>query len=283
MSRPTVGSCLSEGTARLKAAGIESPHREARVLLAHVLNVDPAAIIGHPERAVPNPGVYRALIDRRGRGVPAAQLVGQREFWSLPFRVTPDTLIPRPETETLVEAALAALNERGLTAPLVLDLGTGSGCLLLALLSERPGAAGIGVDRSAAAIAVARDNAARLGLAGRARFLVSDWATALSGRFDIVVSNPPYIASGEIGGLQPEVARYEPKLALDGGDDGLTCYREFAGDLPRLLKPGASVFLEVGAGQWEPVAALLESAGLSVSEPVHDLAGISRCVAAQIA
>ncbi len=283
MSRPTIGSCLTEGTARLKAAGIESPHREARVLLAHALDVDQAAIIGHPERAVPDPGVYRALVDRRGQGVPAAQLLGRREFWSLPFRVTPDTLIPRPETETLVDAALTALTARQRAAPVMLDLGTGSGCLLLALLSESPDATGIGVDRSAAAVAVARDNAARLSLAGRARFLVSDWAAAVSGRFDVVVSNPPYIASGEIDGLQPEVARYEPKLALDGGGDGLKCYREIVGDLPRLLKPGASVFLEVGAGQWEPVAALLETAGMTVSNPVRDLAGVYRCVAAQIA
>lgn len=283
MSRPTVGSCLSEGTARLKAAGIESPHREARLLLAHALDVDQAAIIGHPDRGVPDPGVYLAMVDRRGQGVPAAQLLGWREFWSLPFRVTPDTLIPRPETETLVDAALTALSARELAAPAILDLGTGSGCLLLALLSEIPGARGIGIDRSAAAVEVARDNAARLGLADRARFLVSDWAAALSGRFDIVVSNPPYIACGEIAALQPEVARYEPTLALDGGGDGLTCYREIAGDLSRLLNPGASVFLEVGAGQCEAVAALLESAGLSVSEPVRDLAGISRCVAAQLA
>ncbi len=283
MSRPTVGSCLTEGAARLRAAGIESPYREARVLLAHALEVDQSAIIGYPERVVTHPDPFLALVERRVQGVPAAQLLERREFWSLPFRVTPDTLIPRPETETLVEAALADLTARELAAPVILDLGTGSGCLLLALLSETAAATGIGVDRSPAAVEVARDNAARLGLADRARFLVSDWAAALSGRFDIVLSNPPYIARGEIDGLQPEVARYEPKLALDGGGDGLTCYREIVADLPRLLKPGASLFLEVGAGQWEPVAALLETAGLSVSEPVRDLAGISRCIAAQLA
>ena len=283
MSQPTVGSCLAEGAARLKAAGIDQPHREARVLLAHALDVDQAAIIGYPERAVPDPDAYLSLVERRAQGVPTAQLLEQREFWSLPFRVTPDTLIPRPETETLVEAALAALTERKLSAPKILDLGTGTGCLLLSLLSESPCAMGVGIDRSVAAAAVACDNAARLGLAGRAHFLVSDWAAPLVGQFDLVVSNPPYIASSEIEGLQPEVAQHEPKLALDGGVDGLTCYRALARELPRLLRPGGAVFLEVGAGQWETVAELLETVGLTVSEPIRDLAGISRCVAAQIA
>jgi len=283
MSRPTVESCLTEAAARLRAAEIESPHREARMLLAHALEVDQAAIIGHPERAVPDPNGYRVLVDRRARGVPAAQLLGEQEFWSLPFRVTPDTLIPRPETETLVEAALAAVTERKLAAPIILDLGTGTGCLLLSLLSECPAAWGVGIDRSAAAADVARGNAEQLGFADRAHFLVSDWGGALSGRFDIVVSNPPYIATDEIAGLQPEVARHEPKQALDGGGDGLTCYREIVDDLPRLLTPGGVVFLEVGLGQWEPVAALLETAGFEVSGPIRDLAGISRCVAAQIA
>lgn len=283
MSRPTIGSCLTEGAARLKTAEVEAPHREARVLLAHALEVDQAAIIGYPERAVPDPAPFLALVERRVQGVPTAQLLEQREFWSLPFRVTPDTLIPRPESESLVEAALAVLTAKDLATPLILDLGTGSGCLLLALLSERSDARGIGIDRSAAATEIARGNADHLGLADRAHFLVSDWASALSGRFDIVVSNPPYIASGEIDGLQPEVARYEPKLALDGGDDGLSCYRVIAGELPRLLRPGGAVFLEVGAGQWEPVAALLETTGLRVSKPIRDLAEISRCVAAQVA
>lgn len=283
MNRPTIDSCLTEGAARLKAAEVEAPNREARVLLAHALEVDQAAIIGYPERAVPDPAPFLALVERRVQGVPTAQLLEQREFWSLPFRVTPDTLIPRPETETLVEAALAALNGQGSTAPMILDLGTGTGCLLLSLLSESPGARGVGIDRSAAAAEVARGNAEQLGLADRAHFLVSDWAAALSGRFDIVVSNPPYIASDEINDLQPEVAQHEPKLALDGGGDGLACYRAIVPELPRLLRPRGAVFLEVGSGQWKSVATLLEPAGLKVSKPIQDLAGISRCVAAQIA
>lgn len=283
MSQATVGSCLTEGAARLKAAAIDQPHREARVLLAHALEVDQAAIIGYPERVVPDPDPYFALVERRAQGVPTAQLLEQREFWSLPFRVTPDTLIPRPETETLVEAALATLTERALAEPRILDLGTGTGCLLLSLLSECPGAIGVGIDRSAAAAAVAHGNAERLGLADRAQFLVSDWAAALTGQFDLVVSNPPYIASGEINGLQPEVAQHEPKLALDGGDDGLTCYRVIIQELTRLMRPGGAVFLEVGEGQWEAVAELMEAAGMKVSKPIYDLAGIPRCIAAQIA
>ncbi len=283
MSKPTVGACLTEGTARLKAAAIDQPHREARVLLAHALDVDPAVIIGYPERLILDTDGFLALIARRAEGTPTAQLVGRREFWSLPFRVTSDTLIPRPETETLVEAALAALAKRPVAAPMVLDLGTGSGCLLLALLSECPDAIGIGVDRSVAAAVVARDNAGRLGLGDRAHFLVSDWASPVAGRFDLVVSNPPYIATEEIDGLEPEVAQHEPRLALDGGADGLACYRALAAMLPDLLRPGGGVFLEVGAGQWAPVAGLLAAAGLIVSDPIRDLAGIYRCVAAQIA
>ncbi|MCG8542811.1 MAG: HemK family protein methyltransferase, partial [Alphaproteobacteria bacterium] len=186
---------MTEAIARLKSAGIAQPQREARLLLAHASGADQATIIGYPEYAVADRTGFFALIEERAQGRPMAQLLGRREFWSLDFDVTPDTLDPRPDSETLVEAALAAVADRQ-AAVSVLDLGTGTGCLLLALLSELPNAWGVGVDRSPAAAAVARNNAVRLGLAGRAPIVVGDWAAALQGDFDLLLVNPPYIPSG---------------------------------------------------------------------------------------
>lgn len=277
MTAATIGSCLIEATARLKSAGIPQPQREARLMLAHVCGAAQATIIGHPEYAVAEPGRFRALVDMRARGMPMAQVLGHREFWSLEFEVTADTLDPRPDTETLVEAALTAV--AGAQQPVsVLDLGTGTGCLLLALLNELPRACGIGVDKSPAAVVVARNNARRLALARRARFLVGDWGQALASRFDLVVANPPYIPTGDFGGLQVEVARYEPRMALDGGVDGLDSFRAIAPQLKRLLKPAGSALLEVGHDQWDAVAGLLEAADLAVVRAAEDLSGTRRCV-----
>ena len=278
MTGATVETCMAAAADRLKAAGIEQPRREGRLLLAHALGLDPAAVIGHPEYPVPDHDFFLALVERRARGEPMAHLLGRREFWSLDFRVTPDTLDPRPDSETLVEAALAALADRRGAVLGVLDLGTGTGCLLLAVLSELPCAEGTGVDLSQAAAAVARDNARRLGLDGRCRFLVGDWAASLNGRFDLILSNPPYIPKDEIAALQREVAQFEPHLALDGGSDGLESYRCLAAELPRLLQPGGVAILEVGAGQWGPVSDMMREAGLVVGAPRADLAGVERCV-----
>jgi release factor glutamine methyltransferase len=278
MTGATIESCMAAAAGRLKAAGIDEPRREGRLLLAHVLGLDPAAVIGHPEYPVPDRDGFLALVERRARGEPMAHLLGRREFWSLDFRVTSDTLDPRPDSETVVEAALAAVADRRGNALGVLDLGTGTGCLLLAVLSELPRAEGTGVDLSQAAAAVAQENARRLDLADRCRFVVGDWAAALRGRFDLILSNPPYIPNGEIAALQREVARFEPRLALEGGLDGLDSYRRLAVDLPRLLQPGGVAILEVGAGQWSPVAGMMRDAGLVVGHPRADLAGIERCV-----
>jgi release factor glutamine methyltransferase len=278
VTAPTIESCIAAAADRLKAAGIDQPRREGRLLLAHALGIDPAAVIGHPEYPVPDRDGFLALVERRAGGVPMAQILGRREFWSLDFRVTADTLDPRPDSETLVEAALAALADRRGDALSVLDLGTGTGCLLLAVLSELPRAEGIGVDLSQSAARVARENAQRLGLDARCRFLVGDWAAALDARFDLILSNPPYIPRGEISALQREVAQFEPLLALDGGLDGLDAYRCLADLLPRLLRPGGVAVLEVGAGQWAPVAAIVEGAGVAVAAAVHDLSGMARCV-----
>jgi release factor glutamine methyltransferase len=205
-----------------------------------------------------------------------AYILGEREFWSLPLFVGPGVLVPRPETETLVEAALEAFPDR--TAPLrILDLGTGSGCLLLALLREYPNASGVGVDRSAEALAHATLNARRHGLADRALLVRGDWGRGLAESFELIVANPPYVASGELAELAPEVARYEPRAALDGGADGLDAYRAILPDLPRLLAPAGVACLEIGAGQATALAALAEVGGFRVAVR-PDLAGIPRCL-----
>ena len=228
----------------------------------------------------PDEGVDRFfdLVARRADGEPVARILGRREFWGLPFALAPATLEPRPDTETVVEAALGLVRGAGGAAS-ILDLGTGSGCLLLALLSELPDAAGVGVDRSPAAAAAARRNARSLGLGDRARFVAGDWAEAISGRFDLVVSNPPYIATEHIEALAPEVRRHDPALALDGGADGLDAYRAIVADLPRLLAPSGVAVLELGAGQRDAVAGLARAAGLVVIGSNPDLAGTPRALA----
>jgi len=274
---PTIGACVEEGARRLAAAGIEESRREARLILAHALSADIARVIGYPEQPVPDPAAYEALIERRAAREPLSHLTGIREFWSLEFEVGPAVLDPRPDSETLIAAALDAVPDGD--APLsLLDFGAGSGCLLLALLSELPNATGLGVDRSEEALAVARRNAQRLGLAGRARFAAGDWGAGLDGAFDIIVSNPPYIPAGDIPALQPEVARYEPLAALDGGADGLDSYRILAPQIARLRAPGGIVLLEFGQGQGPAVAEIMRASGLKNHVFYPDLAGIDRCI-----
>jgi release factor glutamine methyltransferase len=210
-----------------------------------------------------------------------AHILGRREFWSLDFAVTSDTLTPRPDSETLVAAVLDIV--AGRDRPLgILDLGTGTGCLLLALLHELPNATGVGVDRSAAALAVALGNAQALGLAPRVQFHEGDWGEGLTGRFDVVISNPPYIVSADVPNLSPEV-RHEPRLALDGGADGLDAYRALAPHVGRLLEPAGVAVLEIGEGQAPAVEEILRTAGLKPVDRRRDLAGIERCIVARSA
>jgi release factor glutamine methyltransferase len=275
----TVSAALAEIAQRLRQAGIESPRREARLLVGHVLGIGPEAIIAGPERSltVAESDRLAESAGRRVRREPLSHILGWREFWSLPFRVTAETLDPRPDSETLVEAALDCIADPVLPVR-ILDLGSGTGCLLLAVLSERPHATGIGVDRNPGAVEIARANAAKLGLADRAVFASGDWGKGLDEVFHLILTNPPYIPVTEIHGLAPEVALYEPRLALAGGPDGLDCYRAIAPDLHRLLKKGGHAVVEVGLGQADKVQGILAAVGLRPLRRAHDLSGVERCL-----
>jgi len=277
----TAGDLIRSGAARLAAAGVPDARRDARLLLALVLDLEAAEVLVDPQRPVSGAAQarYAALLAQRAARVPVSRLLGAREFWSLPLRLTPATLDPRPDSETLVAAVLAARPERA--APLrLLDLGTGSGCLLLALLSEYPAATGVGVDRDPAAAAAAAANARRLGLGARAAFLAGDWDDALAQRFDVVVTNPPYLSAADLAAAEPEVRAHDPYAALDGGLDGLAAYRALAPRLAERLGPDGLAALELGADQGPAVAALLAEAGLAVTNRACDLAGRERCLIA---
>jgi release factor glutamine methyltransferase len=269
---------------KFRAAGMETPELDARVLIAHALRSDHARLAVAASRAL-DAAEWNAMTrfaERRLGREPVARIVGCKEFWSLRLQVDSTTLVPRPETETLVEAALAEIESIGdRTRPLrIADLGTGSGAILLALLSELPNAFGVGTDTSFGALHLARHNAQHLQL-GRATFVVCDFGAALAGSFDLVVANPPYIASDEIARLAPEVRDYDPPSALDGGPDGLDCYRAIAATIPALLKPAGALVVELGAGQAAAVGALFSQAGLALVCLRTDLAGTPRALVAR--
>jgi release factor glutamine methyltransferase len=277
--RDTVAGAIAAAAYRLAAAGIEDAATDTRLLVQEATGLSREQLLLVPERQLTKSEMcrLRVLIARRGAREPLSHILGRREFWSLSFKVTGDCLDPRPDSETVIEAALACLVDR--TRKLrILDLGTGSGCLLLALLFELPQATGLGVDASEAALAVARENAERLSLSGRARFVAGDWGRGIDGAFDAIVVNPPYIAREEIDSLAPEVARHEPRRALDGGTDGLDAYRALLPDIARLLAPTGFAAIEIGAGQHGAVAGLAESAGLVCTDAKRDLAGRERCL-----
>jgi release factor glutamine methyltransferase len=265
--------------------GIDSPEADARALLCVALHLTRAQLIAQCDRILEAREVsaVSALAARRAKREPVARILGRKEFWSLPLEVTPDVLVPRPETETVVEAALDWVHGGGLRAEKlrILDIGTGSGAILLALLQELPEALGVASDISPAAIAIAHANAERHKLAARCNFVVCNMADALGGRFDLIVSNPPYIARGAIPGLDPEVRDFDPRLALDGGTDGLDAYRAIAIAAPYLLGPGGRLIVELGLGQDGPVRTLVGGAGLRVEAIRADLAGIPRALVAR--
>lgn len=274
----SVADALRAAVARLTEAGIAAAAGDARQLVAHVIGLDPDRLTLHLSDRLDASVQVRleAALVARARHQPVSQIIGSRLFWGRRFRVTRDVLDPRPETECLIAAALALPFAR------VLDLGTGSGAILLTLLAERPAASGLGIDLSPAALAVARTNAASLGLAARASFARADWCSGLPGRFDLIVANPPYIAADEMACLAPEVRDWEPHLALTPGGDGLDAYRRIAAGAGPLLAPGGVLLLEIGPTQSAPVTALLSAAGLRCGPTLPDLDGRDRVVVARL-
>ncbi len=275
---------IAEAAGLLAHAGIEAASREAWLLLGSVLGRDRATLLAHAGDVLSpaDRSAFCKLVARRVRREPVAQILGEKEFWSLPFIISKDVLCPRPDSETLVEMALGLLKERSASldrSPRILDLGTGSGCLVLALLHELSHAEALGVDRSPKALAVARANAERLGFSSRAAWLCTDWGSALEGAFDLVISNPPYIESSAWPDLAPEIRLFEPVTALTAGEDGLDAYRHMAEDVERLLSPAGIVCVEHGLGQGDAVAGLMSEVGLACIAKRQDLAGIERCLA----
>lgn len=256
----------------LRAAGIPSAHLDARVLIGHALGMSSTEVFIGSQRPLIDEEVKRihALTARRRSHEPIAYITGEREFWGLRFRVTPATLIPRPDSETVVEAVLSSVGDTNRELS-ILDLGTGSGCLLLSLLHELPRAYGMGLDMSPAALAVARRNASELGLSARTSWICSDWASSIRGHFDIVIANPPYVSLADQVRLAPDIRLFEPSLALDGGASGLTAYDRLLPDVPRLLHPHGRAFLEIGAGQVDAVKRRAARHGLACAELLMDL------------
>jgi release factor glutamine methyltransferase len=282
----TIAQARRTLTEQFRAAGLDTPELDARLLVGHALGLDHTALATESSRALEprESETLATLTSRRMAHEPVARILGVKEFWGLALRLNAATLVPRPETETIMEAALAAVDAGGSrTRALTLaDLGTGSGALLLALLSELPNARGVATDINPAALAIARDNAGRHGLASRATFVAGDFGAALKGGFDLVVVNPPYIARADIAALAPEV-QYDPRLALDGGPDGLACYRALALDARRLLAPAGTMVLELGIGQAGAVTGLMAAAGLTPGSTRADLAGIPRALSVSVA
>lgn len=285
----TIAAARQALTESFRQAGIDSPDADARLLIAQALDIGRTELMVNGDRTI-TPDQLKAidaLAQRRLAHEPVARILGRKEFWSLPLQVSGAVLVPRPDTETIVEAALdfvvhggKGLKNLGLKNLRILDIGTGSGALLLALLSELTQARGTGTDISATALAVASANAESLNLASRCTFIECNIAQGVPGPFDLIVSNPPYIAHADIATLEPEVRDYDPALALDGGQDGLDAYRAVARDARRLLAPGGRLIVELGAGQEPAVRALFTQAGLTVTAVRNDLAGIPRALSA---
>ena len=270
----------TKASQQLAAAGIDNPRLDARVLLAHALAISPSDLIFETTNIPPEAlAKFESAIARRTNREPLAYITGEKEFWSLPFAVGPGVLIPRPETETVIEEAQKLFPQKN-TPLRILDLGTGSGILLLTLLHLYPNARGTGVDASPDALHWAKKNAASLGLESRAALEQRNWDEGIEQAFDLIVSNPPYIARDALAQLEPELS-FEPRTALDGGPDGLDAYRALAPILLRRAAPGGAILLEIGADQGASVPAILEAAGLLIGHVANDLAGHPRVVVAK--
>ncbi|WP_025032694.1 peptide chain release factor N(5)-glutamine methyltransferase [Bradyrhizobium sp. DOA9] len=289
MSTPFTGQSIESArralAAQLRSAGLDEAELDARILIGAALGLDLTGLIAQAARPLTAAEASRLAqhAQRRIAGEPVARILGTREFWGLPFRLSEATLVPRPDTETVVELALEILRERKASRPpRIADIGTGSGAILLALLHEIPDAFGVGTDLSQNALGTARGNAAALGLADRAAFVACSYAAALRGPFDLIVSNPPYIPSAEIPRLSVEVREHDPHLALDGGNDGYDAYRALIPQASERLAPGGALVVEAGRGQAQNIETLMRAAALSLDRPPKaDLAGISRAVSAR--
>ena len=286
----TIGDAQRQLTAQFRAAGLDTPALDARLLVTAALGLDAADGLRRPELAVPPEVIARieTFTRRRLAREPVSRILGTRHFHGLPFEIGPATLDPRPDTETLVDAALELVRAGavpGGEAPCILDLGTGSGAIMIALLAALPAARGLATDIDPAALAIAGRNAVRHGIGDRLQLAAAHWLDGLMGPFDLIVSNPPYIPGRDIAGLDPEVANYDPRRALDGGPDGLDAYRRILAGAPVALSPGGWLMLEIGRDQKDDVAKIAAECENFISHsPLpqwSDLAGITRCVAFQ--
>lgn len=275
----TIKELLLESKGRLQKVNIPSYSLDADLLMAHAINSSREDVFLNRERQLSQQQetIFNDLIKRRESREPMSHIVGKREFWGMEFKVTKDTLDPRPDSESLIEQVLHIYKDKK-PPKKIIDFGTGTGCLLLTLLSEFKEAEGVGVDKSKGAILVAEENSKKLELAKRVSFVVSNWGENVKGEYDLIISNPPYIRNNDIEGLEPEVSNYEPKDALDGGNSGLECYIDLAPDLFRLLSNGGFAVLEHGVGQEADVKKILENNNLNFVSYKKDLAGINRCV-----
>lgn len=280
----TLRDTIATAADQLAQAGIEDAAREAWLLLSKVMGMDRVTLLAHAgdKLSTADKDALMQLVLRRARHEPVAQIFGQKEFWSLPFAVSADVLCPRPDSETLVEMALTLLGNHPKISQKpwrLLDLGTGSGCLILALLSELPKANAVGIDQSQKSLAIARANGEQLGLSSRVSWLCANWGKTLEGSFDLIISNPPYIKTDAWSELAPEIRLFEPDSALLAGEDGLDAYRQLAPDIKRLLAPNGIACFEHGIHQGDAISALMSKAGLTIIARQNDLAGIERCLA----
>jgi release factor glutamine methyltransferase len=281
----TVEAARRALASRFREQAIDSAELDARLLAGATLGLDLTGLMTATTRTITQHESARLenFTQRRLAGEPVARILGVKEFWGLALQLSPATLVPRPDTETVVELALEICRDEHSAQPRIADIGTGSGAILLALLSELRDATGVGTDISPTALCTARDNAAHFGLAPRAAFIVCNYAAALSGPFDLIVSNPPYIRSADIPRLDREVREYDPHGALDGGIDGLDAYRAIIPEAARLLAPGGTLIVEAGSGQSGAIAELMSASGLTLQQPPKaDLTGIPRAVSGRI-
>jgi len=278
----TIKTLLTNIKEQFTAQGIENPVLDARLVMQEVLNITHEEILLNNNRVITanESKALSILVSRRLKREPISRILGKRAFWKHEFKLSDKTLDPRPDSETIIQSVISSFNKNDELN--ILDLGTGTGCLLLSILNEFPNSKGVGVDISSGAIDIAKENAKEIGISKKVNFIDSDWKNMeLNNSFNVIISNPPYIENSEIESLEPEVKNFDPYLALAGGNDGLDSYKEIIKILPKLLKKDGKIFFEIGYNQEVPVKEMLAHNGFSVIEVTQDLAGISRCIVAK--